>query len=38
MTALVPPVVPLPQEAGELRPPVREFIAGELAGAGSRAV
>jgi acyl-CoA dehydrogenase len=31
MIALVPPVTPLPQEAGELRAQVREFIAGELA-------
>ena len=31
MTALVPPVTPLPEAAGELRAQVREFIAGELA-------
>jgi len=31
MIALVPPVTPLPEEAGELRAQVREFIAGELA-------
>jgi alkylation response protein AidB-like acyl-CoA dehydrogenase len=31
LTALVPPVTPLPEAAGELRAQVREFIAGELA-------
>jgi alkylation response protein AidB-like acyl-CoA dehydrogenase len=31
MIALVPPVTPLPEETGELRAQVREFIAGELA-------
>jgi alkylation response protein AidB-like acyl-CoA dehydrogenase len=31
MIALVPPVTPLPDAAGELRAQVREFIAGELA-------
>jgi alkylation response protein AidB-like acyl-CoA dehydrogenase len=31
MTALVPPVTPLPEETGELRAQVREFVAGELA-------
>ena len=31
MITLVPPVTPLPEETGELRARVREFIAGELA-------
>jgi alkylation response protein AidB-like acyl-CoA dehydrogenase len=31
MITLVPPVTPLPEETGELRAQVREFIAGELA-------
>ena len=31
MTALVPPVVPLPEETVELRAQVREFIAAEVA-------
>jgi alkylation response protein AidB-like acyl-CoA dehydrogenase len=30
MLTLVPPVTPLPEETGELRARVREFIAGEL--------
>ena len=36
MITLVPPVTPLPEEAGELRAQVREFIAGELAADASR--